>query len=335
MTRRAAVAIFVPHAGCPHACSFCDQRRISGGPEVPGPEEVRRTLAGAAAQLDGNTAHTQIAFFGGSFTAIPKEGRRALLEAAQPFLRQGGFSGIRVSTRPDCIDEAVLAELKGYGVEAVELGAQSMDGRVLRLNRRGHTAGDVAAASRLIRGMGFSLGLQMMTGLYGDTCEGARETARAVAALEPDEVRVYPTVVLRGTHLEELLQAGAYHPQRLEEAVELCAGLLDFFHAGGIPVIRLGLHDSPSLKESLVAGPYHPAFRELCEGALLLERAVEQIDRNGIPSGAILLTVAPGSTSKMAGQRRANLIRLAGMGYRARIRESSAVDYLQVMVERA
>lgn len=322
----------MPHLGCPNACSFCDQRGISGAAEAPTPGEVSRLLEAAQGTLAGRAEDAEIAFFGGSFTAIEGEYRRSLLGAAQPFLGSGGFAGIRVSTRPDAVDDEVLAELGRYGVTAVELGAQSMSDEVLRLNRRGHTAKDVEDASRRIREHGFSLGLQMMTGLYGDSGTGALYTVERLAALAPDAVRIYPAVVLRGTYLAELCAAGAYRPQEPREAVGLCARLLEYFTGRGIPVIRLGLQESESLRESRIAGPYHPAFRELCEGRILLERALGQLRGRSLPSGPVLLTVGPGSASRMAGQRRQNLLLLREMGYLPSIAECEGIGYLDVRV---
>lgn len=332
MSRRknANVAIFVPHAGCPHQCVFCDQRSISGHSSVPTGEEVAAVLEEAAAGLGDHVRTAQVAFFGGSFTAIPRDEMIGLLAAAQPFVGPEGFAGIRISTRPDAIDEEVLALLADFGVTAIELGAQSMDDAVLAASGRGHTAADVMSAARLIRQAGFSLGLQMMTGLPGDSDQGAVATATALADLAPDTIRIYPALVLAGTPLATALERGTYAPQTQEEAVALCARLLELFHSRGIAVIRLGLHDSPDLRQNVLAGPHHPAFRELCEAQVLLEKALPQLPEGG---GSIRLRVAAGSVSKMAGQHRSNLLELSRRGYRAGIREDETVPYLAVQVE--
>ena len=320
----ANVALFVPHNGCPHQCSFCNQRSITGKLAQPSPQDVRDAARTAKQDLfDGQNA--EIAFFGGSFTAIERGYMVSLLEAAVPFVRDGSVSGIRISTRPDAIDEEILSLLKGYGVTAIELGAQSMDDRVLACNARGHTAKQVEAAARSIRGMGISLGLQMMTGLYGDTPAGAVKTARRLAALEPDTVRVYPTIVMRGTELEEKFYAGAYRPMELEEAVALCAGLLDFFEGQGIRVIRLGLHSTPELERDRVAGPWHPAFRELCESRRILQKIMQILGENQISRGTIEIKVNPKMRSKTAGQKKANLLSLAQRGYDVRLTEDPAL----------
>ena len=317
--RHANVAIFVPHAGCPHDCCFCDQRTIAGVTAAPTPADVTAACERALATL-AEGVKARIAFFGGSFTAIEPTYRCALLEAAQPFLETGRFDGITASTRPDAVDDTVITELKRYGVTALELGAQSMDDRVLQAAGRGHTAADTVRAAACIKRHGLSLGLQMMTGLPADTADGALQTAKALAELEPDTMRIYPTVVLRGTALEAMMRSGVYMPPTPEESVALCAKLLHFFECEcGIPVIRLGLHDGEDLRERAVAGAYHPAFRELCEGQLYVSTALSVLTRMGPSEGSITLAVAPSAISKMIGQHRANIATLAAHGYTVRV----------------
>ncbi len=228
-----SVALFVPHVGCPQQCSFCDQRAITGGAQPPTPWQVWQTAQAAASHLGQRVKDTEIAFFGGSFTAIPRGQMLSLLAPAKEAVERFGFRGLRCSTRPDAIDGEVLSLLKAHHMVAVELGAQSMDGEVLRRNRRGHSPEDTVRAAGLIRAAGLELGLQMMTGLYGSTPEKDVETARALIALQPATARVYPTVVLEGTHLAALYRQGHYHPQTLEEAVALCARLLPLFEGCG------------------------------------------------------------------------------------------------------
>jgi histone acetyltransferase (RNA polymerase elongator complex component) len=326
--RHRRVAIFVPHAGCPQQCSFCDQRHISGEAKPPTPEDARQA-AKEALQHIGKGA--QIAFFGGSFTAMDRAYMASLLEAVQEFIEDGSYAGIRISTRPDAIDGDILEALKKYHVTDIELGAQSMSDEVLQANTRGHTAEDTRKAAKMVKQWGFGLGLQMMTGLYGDTDNTTVHTAQQIAALAPDSVRIYPVLVLRGTALERLYRAGAYEPLTLEGAVERCARLLKLFGEKGVPVIRLGLHDSPALKGSLVAGPYHPAFRELCESRLMLREALAEIERNGIPKGDVRLYVSPRCVSKMIGQKRENLVALHGLGYCAKVISSEGTAYLKAI----
>ena len=246
-----------------------------------------------------------------------------LLQSVWPFLRDGSFSGIRISTRPDAVGEERLQICKRYGVTSVELGVQSMSDEVLRQNGRGHTAAQVREAAARIRAFGFSLGLQMMTGLYGDTPAGARQTAEAMIALRPDTVRIYPTLVMRGTRLAEWYAAGRYHPQSLPEAVELCAELLEQFARAGISVIRVGLHDSPELRQNLLAGPYHPAFRELCESRLLRDKIETLLC--GQEKGIVKVDVNPRDRSRAAGQRGENRTYFEMLGYSVRFRENRAV----------
>lgn len=271
-------------------------------------------------------SQAQIAFFGGSFTAIPREDMVRLLKAAAPYVRSGAFSGIRVSTRPDAINHEVLDILKAYGVTTVELGAQSMDDTVLTRCRRGHTARQVEQAAGLIRSAGLSLGLQMMTGLPGDTDEGALRTARKLAALKPNEVRVYPTVVIEGSPLADEYRDGSYQPQTLSEAVELCARLLLFFEEEqGIPIIRLGLHAEDELRQHCLAGPWHPAFRELCESRIFREKAQKIFQE--CDETAVVLAVNPACVSRMVGHQRENLIAFMKDGYRVKVVADSEIAY--------
>lgn len=252
----------------------------------------------------------------------------SLLDAAAPYIDR--FRGIRISTRPDAIGNEILRLLKSYGVTSIELGAQSMSDDVLRLNGRGHTAEDVRAASRLITEHGFDLGLQMMTGLYGSSVDLDRYTAAEFLKLRPATVRIYPTIVMRGTRLSELYQSGVYQPQELDPAVELCAELLTMFTEHGVSVIRVGLHDTPSLERDRLAGPYHPAFRELCESRIMLNKALALL--NGKPAGAYSLAVSPRSRSKLTGNRKSNLTALRDHGYTIQIIEDDRMDTFDVVL---
>lgn len=316
--KHANVAIFVPHNGCPHQCSFCNQRSIIGQAVQPKPEEVHRAVQTAIASLGEETKNAEIAFFGGSFTAIEHDYMVSLLEAAAPYVKDHTFSGIRISTRPDAIDQNILNILKSYGVTSIELGAQSMNDTVLRKNSRGHTAKQVRTASELIKANGFALGLQMMTGLYGDTVQGAMDTARELAALRPQTVRIYPTVIMRGTELGEKYLTAEFDTFGLEETVRLCADLLDIFGEQGIAVIRLGLHSSPELERDMLSGPWHPAFRQLCESRRMLRKITDSLVTKQIPKGRILIKVHPGDISTVIGQRKSGLTELHTLGYEAK-----------------
>ena len=306
------IAVFIPHLGCPHACSFCDQKAISGEQKAVTPATVSAELQKAFSRpLDPR--ETEIAFFGGSFTCLPREEMVSFLKEAAPYLKNGLASGIRISTRPDGIDREILAILKRYGVTAIELGAQSMCDSVLLKNRRGHDAKAVEEASALIKEYGFSLGLQMMIGLPEDSKESLYHTAEKLAALSPDTIRLYPTVVLQNTLLAKWLEDGSYRPLTVEEAVELTAPLIPFFEEKGIRVIRVGLHASGELEAAMLGGGYHPAFRELCESRLFLKNLIKAAEN--FQKGRLLLTLSPKDVSIAAGQKRQNMTVLSSLGY--------------------
>ena len=316
--RHINVGLFVPHLGCPHTCIFCDQRAISGRRSPLTAEEIVRACETAAA-CPHQKENSEIAFFGGSFTAVDRATMDLCLDAAAPFLARD-FAGIRVSTRPDAVDAEILSYLKARGVTAVELGAQSMDDGVLAKNERGHTAADTVRAAGLIKEAGLKLGLQMMTGMYGSTPALDRMTAEAFLSLRPDTVRIYPTVVLEHTALAALYRAGAYTPPDTEQSVELCAALLREFTNAGIRVIRLGLHSGGDVEKNLVAGVYHPAFRELCEGRIYRQALEAQL--RGLPKGRVRVTVKRGDASKAAGHGGENKRFFLSRGYQLRITEA-------------
>lgn len=322
------VSLFVPHEGCPHTCSFCNQRTISGSSKKLTKEDIDSAVA-TATQKEYDRQNSEIAFFGGSFTAIDKNYMIYLLECAYPYVKNGFFRGIRCSTRPDAIDGEILSILKKYSVTAVELGAQSMSDKVLSMNERGHTADDVVKASELIKSYGIELGLQMMTGLYGDDDETAVDTAKKIIALNPDTVRIYPTVVLENTRLAALYNQGIYSPQSVEQAVDLCSELLEMFNGANIKVIRMGLHSGGNVDEGYIAGAYHPAFRELCESRIYLKNAIRIIKNENI-SGNAVIYVAPGEISKMTGQKKSNLSSLSAIGVNAKVKGDSGLSKYEI-----
>ena len=325
--RHANISLFVPHMGCPHQCSFCNQRTISGSVKKLTPEDVTLTLEKAKSD-NLNPKKTEIAFFGGSFTAIDRRYMVSLLKAAEPYIKKKLFRGIRVSTRPDAIDEEVLGILKKYGVTAIELGAQSTDDEVLLLNRRGHNREDIINASRLIKKNGFSLGLQMMTGLLGDTDEKSLKTAEDIISLRPDTVRIYPTITLEGTYLGELYKKGEYSPQTIESAISLCGKLLKRFNDENIKVIRLGLHSGGNVEEGYLSGPYHPAFGELCEGGIYLYEARRLLKNSS--EWEKTLFVNPKEISKMIGQKKKNIIALKNEGYIISVKGKESLDKYRI-----
>ncbi len=312
--KKTNLSFFIPHIGCPHRCSFCDQRTISGAVKPPSAEEVTAVLEEQAPILTERGMTAETAFFGGSFTAVPREYMTKLLSAAKRAAeRFPCYSGIRCSTRPDCIDEEILGILAEYGVTAVELGAQSMSGEVLRANERGHSAEDVRKASRLIRESGMELGLQMMTGLYRDTPERCVYTAEEFIKLAPQTVRVYPTVILRGTRLGELFEKGEYRSFGFEETVELCALLLRKFGGANINVIRMGLHASPEVERDMLGGVYHPAFREIVESRIFLDDMKARLE--GLGKGRYIVFTDPSNISKALGHKKSNVRALSELGY--------------------
>lgn len=251
-------------------------------------------------------ATVEIGFFGGSFTGIEKSLQKSLLCVAKKYLDKGYVRAIRVSTRPDYIDEEVLDFLKSYGVTTIELGAQSMDDDVLFKNHRGHTKEDTEKSANLIKNTGFGLGLQMMTGLFGDTTETAKRTAEKIISLSPDCVRIYPTLVLKNTRLAELYQNGVYHPQSLSEAVNLCADLKEKFDKENISVIRMGLMASDNINsdEDVLAGPYHPAFGELVQSELYFRQLTNAV------KGDSEILVNPREISAFVGNKQNNIKRM-------------------------
>lgn len=274
---------------------------------------------------------SEIAFFGGSFTAIDRDYMLTLLDAAKPYLKD--FGGIRVSTRPDNIDEEILCLLKEAGVTAIELGAQSMNDDVLRLNDRGHDSDAVRKSSELIKKFSFSLGLQMMTGLYGSSNETDLETAREFIALSPDTVRIYPTVILKNTKLEELFVSGDYIPDTLEETVNLCSQLISMFEDNNISVIRVGLHSSETVEGSMLAGGYHPALRELCENRIFLRIIKEKLAADNVPAGKIIISAPKSAISKITGQKKSNLIKLKAEGYEAKVVADPLLSGRQILIQ--
>ena len=304
--RECVIPVFVPHLGCRHECVFCNQRRISGSEKAATAATVKQAIEQSAA-LPRSGAKRQLAFYGGSFTAIEPERQEELLGAAAEAIGKGEIDAIRLSTRPDAIDETVLARLKRFGVETVELGAQSMDGEVLRLSGRGHTAEDVVRSSEAVKAAGFRLILQMMTGLPGDSAEKDIETAKKLIALRPDGVRIYPTVIVRDTALYDLWRAGEYREHTVEDAVAVCAQLMPLFEEANIPVIRLGLNPTEELSQgAAVAGAYHPALGELVRSRILLEKA-RALLAGTEPGSRGTLGVNAAELSQMIGQKRQNV----------------------------
>lgn len=308
--KHANIPIFVPHMGCPNRCVFCDQRSISGK-ESFCEESVREEIERALATI-GKDTETEIAFFGGSFTGIDRALMCRLLALAQTYIKEGRVRGIRLSTRPDYIDREILDLLSQYGVTHIELGLQSMDDGVLTSAKRGHDVSCAEAACRLIKEYGFSLVGQMMIGLPDSSAAKEKATAERLCALSVDAVRIYPTVVFRGTELCAMAETGAYKMLGEDEAVERTKIALRVFVEHDIPCIRIGLCASERLASSEVyGGANHSAIGELAMGELYYELICEKLDTMGDLVGKnAVLYVSSGSTSKAIGQKRKNYERI-------------------------
>lgn len=327
------IALFVVHKGCPHMCSFCNQRSISGSRTDLTPSDVHSAAETAIASLtQGEASGGEIAFFGGSFTMVERDYMISLLSAAHEYIAKGIFKGTRISTRPDGITPEICDILKKYGVTAVELGAQSLDNRVLLMNERGHTAEQVEEATLILKNYGFEVGLQMMTGLYGSEDADSLETAEKIVRLMPDTVRIYPTVVIEGTKLYELMKSGEFSPKGIPETVQLCARLIPMFENAGIRVIRVGLHSGGDVEGSFAGGAYHPALRELCEGRIYYNNALSVLEKNG--AGSYILNVNPREISKMTGQKKENLLKLREKGYDCTVRGAEDLGKYEVKIHK-
>ncbi|MEW6442702.1 MAG: radical SAM protein [bacterium] len=306
--------VFLPHAGCPHRCVFCDQAAIAGSPSAPTPAEVGRRLELLFAPDRGRRPGRvrQIAFFGGSFTGLDGSLQEAYLRVAGEHRKRGRIDSVRISTRPDALPEARIRFLAERGVHTIELGVQSLSDTVLEASRRGHRSVDSVEAIERVRRAGLEVGAQIMLGLPGDTGRQSLETADALCALKPDFVRIYPTLVLRGTELAERTRAGRYVPLGLEAAVSLAAEVLGRFAAASIPVIRIGLHQTEDLRGTAVAaGPCHPAFGYLVRARLYYKTMCSVLGKTqSRGGGALLFRIHPRDRSLFSGHRRSHHLRL-------------------------
>lgn len=260
--KRITIPVFIPHTGCPHCCVFCNQWRVTGSSSQPDREYVEKTIERYLSGASSAVEKVELAFFGGSFTGIEPGLQEKYLSWVQPYIEKGLIRSIRISTRPDYINSRTLSLLKKFNVETVELGVQSFDDDVLVASGRGHSSEDSVRAVNLIRESEFRTGIQLLPGLPLDTPEKSIKTAEITLSLRPDDVRIYPAVVLRDTALEKLYSSGEYRPMTIDEAVELCSVMYGMFYENGINVIRMGLHpmDVSDGDAPVVAGPYHPAI---------------------------------------------------------------------------
>lgn len=303
------IPIFVPHLGCPHDCVFCNQKRITGQISEMTNTKADTIIHEHLATIHVDSRNLEIAFFGGSFTAIDMERQKELLEVAYKYKQYGKVGKIRLSTRPDYIDEKELLLLKKYGVDIIELGVQSLDEEVLFHSGRGHSADSVYKASKLIVEYGFKLGHQMMIGLPTDTYDKSLYTAREIIKMNPFCVRIYPTLVIKDTYLEKLYLEKKYVPLSLEEGVDISTDLLMMFNHNNISVIRVGLQPTKNINTGadVIAGPFHPSFRQLVESnvyKIVLEEYFSQFNLNNI--NELIFEIDNSEISNLVGQSSSN-----------------------------
>ncbi len=315
MKKQYIIPIFVPHLGCPNDCVFCNQKSISGETKELTKEDVKKIIEEHLKYVKEN-AKVEIAFFGGSFTGIDESKQNELLEVAYEYIKQGKAESIRISTRPDYIDKKILKRLKKYKVKTIELGVQSANDYILQKAERGHTFEDVKKASKLIRFYGFDLGHQMMVGLPESTHLDEINTAKQLIKLKPKMVRIYPVLVIKNTKLEKEYREGKYKALTVVQAVETCKELVKLFAKKNIEVIRIGLQptdtiaDSENQKSEVVAGPFHPAFRQLVEASMWNDVIVDKIKKLNTKVKEVVVTVNPIDVNSVVGQKKENVTNL-------------------------
>ena len=316
MKKEYIIPIFVPHLGCPNNCTFCNQKRISGQTKQVTAKDVQETIEYYLKNFKDNHKYVEVAFFGGSFTAIEKEKQEELLEAAQKYIKDKLVNSIRISTRPDCIDKDTLKRMKKYHVKTIELGVQSMSNYILSKCKRGHTSEDVKKASKLIRRYGFILGHQMMVGLPESTKQDEINTAKELIKLKPKIVRIYPVLVIKDTELADEYERGEYTPLTVGQAVESCKEAVDLFNRNKINVIRIGLQNTDEISEpgtdksSVLAGPYHPAFRQLVESSMWYDSIVDKIKKVNAKVKKVKIIANDVSINNIIGHKKENIEKL-------------------------
>lgn len=313
MKKHAIIPLFIPHMGCPHDCVFCNQNTITASDSIMDSARVVQLMETRLTDLEKLDLETvEAAFFGGSFTGLPLELQMELLETVLPYKQLGRIQKIRLSTRPDYINREVLKMLRSYSVDIIELGVQSFDNQVLSLSNRGHNAEQTFDACKLVKECGFTLGIQLMVGLPGDSKETAIQSAQIAVEIRPDFVRIYPTVVLEGSQLAEMFRHGKYVPLQTAEAVEIAKEMVRIFDLENIPVIRLGLKSTDNICTAKdLAGAYHPAFRQLVEGALAFDDVEAQLRIIDPHNKSVVLTTNPKSFSNLIGHNGINKRRFA------------------------
>jgi histone acetyltransferase (RNA polymerase elongator complex component) len=312
------IPIFISHQGCPQRCIFCDQHTITGHARLEGqpvtPAAVKEIIGLWLNRPRKERKNgTQVAFYGGSFTGLSMPRQRELLGAVQPFIENGLVDSLRISTRPDYIDDGVIPILKEYSVSIIELGIQSFDQKVLEASFRGHSAQQSEDAVRLLKNEGFTVGAQIMCGLPSDSTMKLMATAKKIAGLAPDFVRIYPVLVLTGSGLEKMYRNSIYKPLSLAKAIALGCRMKTLFDQHGIKVVRMGLQPSAELAEKVVAGPYHPSFGELVISRALFKKS-RKVLRKTIAGSEKCLAIAAADESAFRGPHNVSMKRLAALG---------------------
>ena len=316
MKKEYIIPIFVPHLGCPHQCTFCNQKEISGQTKQVTANDVKEIIEYYLKNFKDDSKFVEVAFYGGSFTAINEKKQNELLEAANEFIKQGKVNSIRLSTRPDYINKSILKRLKKYNVKTIELGVQSANDYILAKCQRGHTFEDVKKASKLIRLYGFTLGHQMMIGLPESTKLDEINTAKALIKLKPKIVRIYPVLVIKNTPLAKEYEQGEYIPLTVEQAVDRAKDVMQLFNNAKIEVIRIGLQNTeeitdPSQKSSqVIAGPYHPAFRQLVESGMWYDEIVQKIKKFNVKVMQVTIKANPENINNIIGHKKENVLKL-------------------------
>ncbi|MBQ2835256.1 MAG: radical SAM protein [Clostridia bacterium] len=319
MKKQYIIPVFVPHLGCPNDCIFCNQRSISGQQKMITKEEIEKTIEMYLKNIKDKEAKIEVAFFGGSFTGIEEQKQEEFLEVAYKYIKQGKIDSIRISTRPDYINKAILKRLKKYKVETIELGVQSANDYILKRANRGHNFADVKKASKLIRWYGFKLGHQMMVGLPESTRLDEINTAKELIKLKPKMVRIYPVLVIKNTRLEKEFLNEKYIPLTVVQAVETCKELVSMFNRKRVEVIRVGLQNTDEITDpntegsEVVAGPYHPAFRQLVESGLWYDTIVSKIKKLNVKVKKVQVIVNPQDANNVIGHKRENIEKLKEM----------------------
>ncbi len=309
--REKVIPVFIPFMGCPHRCVFCNQRKITGYKGEVDIQSISSHISQSLSTLPQDVQRVEIAFYGGSFSCLPRVLQERLLAVAHRYVELRGLWGIRLSTRPDCLSVGEIEFLKNSGVKTVEIGVQSLDDNVLLKSKRGHTAADAVEAAGRVKSAGLTLGLQIMLGLPGDTGEEFYHTVNLIVSeIKPEFVRIYPCLVVKDSELADMYLDGRYNPLTLGEAVDLAKYAYKRFREAGIGVVRIGLQDIPTMRWGIeiLSGPYHPAFGELVKSAVFYDELVDRFE--GITSGEVSIVVNPRDESIFRGQHNLNLLKL-------------------------